>query len=57
MAGTPFITPATAAKWDDGKRGNFVQHVAAKVRVSRIAFLSTRCLLVALAGGYVDAVG
>lgn len=31
MAGTAFITPATADKWDDTKRASFVEHVAAKV--------------------------
>ena len=29
-----FITPATVAKWDDTKRTNFAEHVAAKVNTS-----------------------
>ena len=31
MVGTAFITPATVATWDDAKRSNFADHVAAKV--------------------------
>jgi hypothetical protein len=34
MVGTTFITPATVATWDDGKRSNFADHVSAKVRKS-----------------------
>ena len=29
-----FITPATVAKWDDSKRTNFAEHVAAKVALA-----------------------
>jgi hypothetical protein len=42
MVGTTFITPATVATWDDGKRSNFADHVAAKVRKSADLYFSRR---------------